>query len=306
MSGATVAALSIAPVKGLAVVDVERVALGPDGAEGDRRFFLLDGRGEVATARRHPALTGVVPAWEPASRTLRLTFRDGTEVAGAVEHGEAVAAELYGKLRVGWEVLGPFSAALSAFADAPLRLVEAGAPGLGWDEGPVTFASRASLAAVARWSGRREVDPRRFRMTALLDGPGTGFAEDAWVGSEVAFGDARVRVVAPLERCAIITRHPDSGRRDWDGLRVLADQRGRDRVCLGVICDVVAPGVGLVGAVVAPVGCGVAEKFTTVLSFSATPDEDELDALGGPRQAAACGADSASRRSARPTRSTAR
>ncbi len=251
---ATVAALAVAPVKGLAVVEVDRIALGPDGAEGDRRFFLLDEHGQVATARRHPALTAVLPAWDPAARALRLAFPDGTSAEGAVEHGEAVAVELFGKLRVGWEVLGPFSAALSAFAGAPLRLVEAGAPGTGWDEGPVSFASRASLAAVARWSGRRAVDPRRFRMTALLDGPAEGFAEDAWVGEEVAFGAARVRVVAPLERCVIVTRHPDSGRRDWDGLRVLADQRGRDRVCLGVICDVVAPGEVRVGDAVGPVG----------------------------------------------------
>ncbi len=251
---ATVAELAIAPVKGLAVLGVDAIALGPDGAEGDRRFFLLDGRGAVATARRHPTLTAVRPAWDPASRVLRLAFPDGREAEGAVEHGEAVAVELFGKLRVGWEVLGPFADALSAFAGAPLRLVEAGAPGTGWDEGPVTFASRASLAAVARWSGRRAVDPRRFRMTALLDGPEPGFAEDAWVGERLRFGEAVLRVVAPLERCAVVTRHPDSGRRDWDGLRVLADQRGRDRVCLGVFADVVAPGEVRVGDGVAPVG----------------------------------------------------
>jgi len=255
MTDAVVAALSVAPVKGLAVVAVDALALGPDGAAEDRRFLLLDARGEVATARRYPTLIGVRPAWDGAARTLRLAFPDGTEAEGVVEHGEPVAADLFGKLRTGWEVRGPFDAALSAFAGAPLRLVEAGAPGTGWDEGPVTFASRASLAAVARWSGRRTVDPRRFRMTALLDGPGEDgapFAEDAWVGRELAFGEARLRAVAPLERCAVVTRHPDSGRRDWDGLRVLADQRGRDRVCLGVIADVVAPGTVRVGDAVEP------------------------------------------------------
>jgi uncharacterized protein YcbX len=249
---ATVAALAVAPVKALGLVEREAVSVGPHGVEEDRRFFLLDERGEVATARRHPTLPAVRPHWDPAARCLRLVFPDGTEVVGGVERGARVEAELFGKRRSGHEVPGPVAAALSAFAGAPLRLVEADAPGTGWDEAPVTLASHASLAALARWSGRRELDPRRFRMLALLDGPGDPFAEDAWTGREVALGAARVRVLAPLERCVVITRHPQTGRRDWDGLRVLAQQRGRDRVCLGVVADVVAPGEVRVGDAVGP------------------------------------------------------
>ena len=175
---ATVAALAIAPVKGLGVVARDAVMLGPHGVEEDRCFFVLDAGGEVVTARRHPRLPAVRPHWDPAARCLRLEFPDGGEAVGGVEHGAPVGAELFGKRRTGHEVRGPFAEALSAYAGCALRLVEADGPGTGWDEGPVTFASRASLAAVARWSGRRGLDPRRFRMLAELEGPGAPFAED--------------------------------------------------------------------------------------------------------------------------------
>jgi hypothetical protein len=50
-----------------------------------------------------------------------------------------------------------------------------------------------------------------------------------------------------LERCPIITRDPDTGERDRDGLRVPAGYRGRDGVCLSVLGEVLAEGEIAVG-----------------------------------------------------------
>ncbi len=56
-----VAALSIAPVKGMRVQPVDEVALGPIGAEGDRRFVVVDPEQALLLTTRTPALLQVVP-----------------------------------------------------------------------------------------------------------------------------------------------------------------------------------------------------------------------------------------------------
>jgi uncharacterized protein YcbX len=248
-AGVVVSRLAIAPVKGLAVVRVPSVRLTSAGVREDRRFFLLDDDGKVVTIRRHAELAAVVPSWIPGSRRLDLTLPGGEVVGGdaELELGERVESELYGRPRVGREVLGPYSDALSEIAGARIRLAMHDEPGSGWDEAPVSIVSSASLDEVAR---RGEVDGgvdvRRFRMLVQVDGV-EALGEDAWIGSEVELGAARLRIVAALERCTIVTRDPDSGERDWDGLRVLADWRGKDHVCLGVLGEVVSEGEVRVG-----------------------------------------------------------
>lgn len=240
-SAATVTRLSIAPVKGLAVVPVDRVTIGPQGVDEDRRFFMLDPHGDVVTIRRHGMLEPIVPAWDPASGRLALELPGGRSVAAEVELGEPASAVLYGKPRVGREVLGPFSEALSALAGEAVRLVMADAPGTGWDEGPVSIISRASLEEVARRAGLATVDPRRFRMLVEVEGPDP-HGEDEWIGGDLRIGGATVRAAFPIERCAIVTKDPDSGQVNWNGLKVLADYRGKDNVCLGIAAEVSEPG----------------------------------------------------------------
>jgi uncharacterized protein YcbX len=245
-SAGTVTRLAIAPVKGLAVVPVERVTIGPMGVDEDRRFFMLDPRGDVVTIRRHGMLEPVVPGWNPASGWLSLELPGGRFVAAEVELGEPASAVLYDKPRVGREVLGPFSEALSRLAGEPVRLVMADEPGMGWDEAPVSIVSRASLAEVARRAGLDGVDPRRFRMLVEVDGP-QAHGEDGWIGGDVQIGGATLRGAFPIERCAIVTKDPDTGQVDWNGLKVLADYRGKDNVCMGIAAEVVEPGAVAVG-----------------------------------------------------------
>jgi uncharacterized protein len=63
----------------------------------------------------------------------------------------------------------------------------------------------------------------------------------------VRAGDAVLRVAAPVVRCAVTTRDPESGLRDAPVLKALAGLRGKDDVTFGVWCDVVAPGAVRVG-----------------------------------------------------------
>lgn len=241
---AVVAALRVAPVKGLAAVTRAAVRIDAQGVPDDRRLFLLDDGGRVVTLRSHPHLVQVVPDLDLEAGALRVTLPDGAVATTSLDAaGAPVQAHLFGKDRHGRILDGDVAEALSTVAGERVRVVLGNITGVGWDEGPVSILGRASAAAVGGPGG----DSRRYRMLVELGGT-EPFEEDDWVGTDVALGDAVVRVTHELVRCVIITLSPDSGDTDWDGLHELARLRGRDHLCLGVIADVVVPGEVRVGA----------------------------------------------------------
>jgi uncharacterized protein len=243
---AVVAALAVAPVKGLRLVGVDAVDLRRAGPAGDRAFHLREPDGTIAPTLRNPRMVQVVPTWDPERGELALAFPDGTRVAGPVELGEAVTTAFYdGRPVAGHVVEGPFAAALSAHAGHPVQLVAREEDETGGDDHPVTLMSNASLDAL-RAALDGAVDARRFRMTITIDGV-DAWEEHGWGGREVRVGDAVLRVAAPTARCAVTTRDPDDGRTDVPVLRALARLRGKDDVTFGVWCDVVTPGRVAVG-----------------------------------------------------------
>ena len=85
---------------------------------------------------------------------------------------------------------------------------------------------------------------RRFRMTMTLAG-GEAFAEDTWIGHDIAIGPVVLAVREPCERCVATTRDPRTGEKDLPLLRAMKAVRGRPD--LGVYCDVVTPGTVRLG-----------------------------------------------------------
>jgi uncharacterized protein YcbX len=78
-------------------------------------------------------------------------------------------------------------------------------------------------------------------MTITMAGPGA-WAEHGWGGQEVCIGEAIVRVMAPVPRCVVTTRNPDSGATDARVLHALARLRGKNDITFGVWCDIIRPG----------------------------------------------------------------
>ncbi len=257
-----VAWISFTPVKGLRVQELGEAELTADGVPGDRAFFLVDAHGRMASAKRHGALLSVLADHDAAAGRLALRFPDGREVAGAVELGEPERVRFYDlKLRVR-PVPGPFSAALSAHAGAPLRLVAAPAERSGVDRGragAVTLLSRASLERLGEQAGASEpVDARRFRMTLGIDGV-AAHAEDGWLGRALRVGGALLHVTGHVGRCAVTTRDADSGAVDFKTLHHLEAYRGRaaqphatEPLPFGVHARVLEPGHVRVGDAVSP------------------------------------------------------
>src|SRR5437870_6229334 len=223
----TVTRVSIAPVKGLALVHPDEVELDRTGVFANRRFYIIDENGRRYGQIRNGKLVQVEPAYDADREQLALSFPDGTIAEGDVQLGEDVTTDFYGRPVKGRIVLGPWSEALSGWLARPLRLVQS-PPGQAVDRGRghVSLISEASLRELARQGGQDEpVDGRRFRMLFQVDGVDP-HGEDAWLRRRVRVGEALVRFRGAVGRCAITTQNPETGVPDFNTLRILNEYRG--------------------------------------------------------------------------------
>jgi hypothetical protein len=253
--------LSIAPVKGLALVHPQEVELERTGVAANRRFYLVDDDGRKFGLLRHGRLVQIRPEYDPDRDRLVLRLPDGSSVAGEIELGEAVTTRFGGDRPVpGRIVEGPWAEAISAHAGRPLRLVKTDRPGDGVDRrrGQVSLVSDASVEEIGRQAGRGDVDARRFRMLIGVDGC-EPHEEDEWVGRYVHVGKAVVHLRGRVARCAITTQNPDTGIPDFDTLRTINAYRGLHDGGLdfGVYGQVVEPGRVRVGDPVEPLERGL-------------------------------------------------
>jgi uncharacterized protein YcbX len=245
--------LSVAPVKGLALVRRDEIALEPHGVLENRRFYVLDERGRFVNGltRLERSLFAVVPDWDAEADALRLTFPDGRVVADEVSLGAPVSTWFYNRAETGRIVDGPWARALSDYAGRELRLARTDEPGRAVDrpDGSVSVVSDESVDELARHAGVDSADARRFRMLVGISG-GEPHEEDRWIGCDVAIGGAVVRIHEQVARCAITTKNPDTGERDLDTLRVIRAYRGvrgTKTLDFGVYGEVVTPGTVRVG-----------------------------------------------------------
>jgi uncharacterized protein len=255
---AAVAWISVTPVKGLRLQDRDEVHLGEHGVPGDRAFFVVDERGVMVSASRLGPLVAVVPRHDADARTLSLRFPDGQEVAGPIELGEPEPVRFYGLHLRGRAVLGAFSDALSQHCGRRLRLIAAPPDRSALDrgrEGAATLLSLASLERLRAQAGEADaVDPRRFRMTFGVDGL-EAHEEDGWIDRDVRVGDALLRVLGNVGRCALTTRQPETGVVDFKTLHHLRAYRDdvptTEPLPFGVHARVLEPGRVRVGDSVA-------------------------------------------------------
>jgi uncharacterized protein YcbX len=236
------------PVKGLRVVSHDEIELTRDGADGDRRFYLVDERGWVVNGKQLGNLNEVVATYDHADRELELRFPDSVCVAGTIELGEPLQTRFRSRPAQARELLGAFGAALSDHVGRQVRIVE-GIDRSGVDRGrggAVSLVSRASIGTLARIAGGGEVDVRRFRMLVIVDGLHEAHEEDTWVGEPVRIGGAVVRVRGHVGRCNITHRHPETGDVDLPTLDLLRSYRAAvdttEPLAFGVYGEVLEPG----------------------------------------------------------------
>ena len=245
--------ISVTPVKCFALDHPASIELTEHGVPVNRRFMLVDGEGR----RLRSSLTSwpmVIRArYDVEAERLSMRFPDGTELEeSALGAGEPVPVDFHKRTVDARVVQGEWNERLSALAGHPVRLMRPEEHGH-MQNAPVTFISDGSLGRLGQEAGRR-VDARRFRMLFTLSGC-RPHEEDEWEGRLFRIGQAVVRVGAPVERCAMTTRDPDTGERDLDTLRLIKGYRGlsdRRTIDFGVYAQIVEPGTVHVGDTVEP------------------------------------------------------
>ncbi len=251
----TVARLATTPVRSMALHHPARVRLGEHGVLEDRRYVLLDEDGRIFDATKLGRLIAIRAELEPDPERLTLHFPDGAVVGGEVELGEPIRAVIYGRDFAARRVIGPWAAAVSTYAGRPLELVRSERLPGEQDRNPVSIVSTASVEELARrGNDGAPLDGGRFRMLVEVAGA-EAHQEDEWLGREVRFGEAVVRVTKPDARCVITTLDPVTGHRDFPTLKAIKEYRGlREgrKIDFGVYADVVTPGTVSVGDEVVP------------------------------------------------------
>jgi uncharacterized protein YcbX len=254
---AHVTRISVAPVKSLGLVHPDEVQLETHGVVGNRRFWLVDADGRLFNNKRNGPIVRIAPEWDEASRTLALTFPDGSRIEGVVELGERVDAEMYRHPHPSRRVLGPWQDAISDYAGRPLTLLwaEEHAVDRGYRGGTVSVVSHASLERLAGEGGAdTPLDGRRFRMLFEIDGVGA-HEEDDWLGTQVRVGGAVLLLNGDIGRCVVTSHDPDTGVTDFDTLGTLASYRREGKnepLPFGVYGTVAVPGTVRVGDAVTP------------------------------------------------------
>ena len=270
---ASVARISIAPVKGLGLVHPDEVIVELTGVAENRRFHIVDADGRRFNQIRNGELVQIRPEYDEAAGTLALHFPDQSVARGNVALGGEVTTDFYGRPVAGNYVEGPWSDALSEWAGRPLRLVHS-PPGSAVDRrrGHISLVSRASLEDLGAQAGTEPVDGRRFRMLFELDDCAP-HEEDGWVKRHLRIGEATVRIRGDVGRCAITTQNPETGRPDFDTLRTISSYRrfteneaGERHIPFGIYGEVVEPGRVTLGDAVEVVELSLLDQTT-----SATP-----------------------------------
>lgn len=145
--------------------------------------------------------------------------------ASAIASGESLECEI-GKRPQSYRLVpGPWDELLSELGGHGVRLGRIEQVGATMVE-PVTIMSSASAVRLAREAGLESLDPRRFRSLFELDWC-EEHEEDEWQGRCLRVSEALIEVGEPVIRCAVTTRDPKTGERDFDALTSIAGYRGR-------------------------------------------------------------------------------
>jgi uncharacterized protein len=259
--GGTVAALWRYPVKSMLGEELNEAEVTERGLLGDRRFAVIDAAtGKVAGAK-NPRKWGnfldfraaYVQPPQPGLELpeVRLTLPDGT----AVTSGEPALPQILSRA-LGRQVAfaaaqpeGESGDTAEEFwpdvegLDLRDTVTDFDLPaGTFFDCALVHLLTTATIDRLRTLYPEGRFEARRFRPNIVVaTGPDEqGFAEDDWIGREVAIGDrVLLRVTGACARCVMTTLPQDDLPKDSGILRTAAQH---NQVNVGVYADVIAGG----------------------------------------------------------------
>lgn len=253
---ATIAQLYRYPVKGLSAERLERAALAVGQClPQDRRFAIALGSAEFDPA--HPAWLAkthfIMLMRDEALARLGTSFDPQTSVLTITEQGQVRLAASLDDPEGCTRVARFFEDFLGDAVARPLHVVEAAGHAFA-DARPKSnaatdkYVSLINLASIRDLEGKigRPVDPIRFRANVYFDGL-PAWQEQEWVKPELplALGGARLRVVAPITRCAATEVNPATAERDIPMVKELMGHYGHN--LMGIYAEVTGAGDIAVG-----------------------------------------------------------
>jgi hypothetical protein len=248
MGNARLQSIHVHPVKAFRGLAPRQAVVEPWGLAGDRRWALIDDRGQVVTQRQQPRLAlaaaelvsggGVrlsapgmapltVPVPRPAGTVAVEIFRDKVEAVPA--EGEAAHDWCSTHLGADVRLVHMDEPALRRPVDPEFAL-----PGetVSFADGfPLLLTSAASLDALNSLLAQGDhadegpLPMNRFRPNVVVAGT-DAWAEDHW--SRIAVGEVAFRVVKMCGRCIVTTTDQVSAQRGKEPLRTLARHRRID------------------------------------------------------------------------------
>ncbi len=210
------------PVKSMLGEECAQIELERRGVRGDRLFAVRTPDGRLGSGKNSGRLRQIDGLFGFSARYLadcpEITFPDGRTLRG---DDPRIGPELSRTL--GTDVV------LARESQTPH-----------FDACAVHILSTASLAWLrSRLAGSR-IDERRFRPNIVVAAEGNGPVELDWVGKLLRVGQgARLRVVAPTERCRMTTLAQGDLPDDPGVLRCIAQEADLE---FGVYAEVVEPG----------------------------------------------------------------
>ena len=239
---AQIASLFRYPVKGLSPEPLPRVALGVGRTlPADRRYAIENGPSGFDPA---------APAWMPKSyflmlmrderlAGLRSQFEDSTNLLTIRENGRVVARgdletaegraaiEAFFATNFAHELKGPpkvVSGGGHSFSDVAKKVV--------------SIINLGSVAAIENMVGL-PIHPLRFRANLYVSG-WPAWHESELLDRTLAIGEARLKVVKRITRCAATNVDPETATRDLDIPTALMRRLGHNEC--GVYAEVIAGG----------------------------------------------------------------
>ncbi len=218
------------PASSLGGEVLRTMAVGTNGADGDRLFGLIDAAsGEIARP-------DTVARWQKVPRILARLRSDrslevsvpGTDAwwpAPAKETDAAISAYL------------GFDTAIRPFARTFARGYTGAFTKARYDKAPIHLLTTASLARLQALHPTGNIDTRRFRPSVLVDIPEVegSFPETEWMGRRIAIGSVELTIVEPCRRCGFTIIAQEGLDHDPNILRTLVRH---NRHNFGVYCRV--------------------------------------------------------------------
>ncbi len=236
----SVVGLYIYPIKSCRGIALNNAQLMPGGFEGDRRFMVVDSKGEALTARTEPRLLLVAPRMEngairveaPGGRSLALSQTysapPGAMTCSKIWRDEVTTWEIPEGSRWFSEFLGK-EVQLVYQAESALRQVNLAHSERGdvvslADAYPLLLANTKSLEDLNA-KAESLITMERFRPNIVIGGA-SAYAEDTW--QELRIAD--IEFVSPklCDRCVLTTVDPRTAERGREPLRTLAKHRRWD------------------------------------------------------------------------------